>query len=397
MDPAEVEALEFVVSMFRSQGRVDSALELLERAVAHRPSAGELLRGLGIAYREAGQPERAYDALSRALQQNRDDFLSRLLLGELLERFGHSYGALTHYFGALVTAQLAGFWHDDASTDPNHRGLVVHAMRYASAGRARLFSDALTPLRSRHGAAALGRVERALAMYLGDLPAAYQDDRQRPMFLFFPDLHTHPYFDRTMFPWVAELESSTGIIREEVARVLTSDDGIEPFHGNLSGAALEQYVRNPAGRPGWNSFFFYRHGTAFEANAARCPATKAALDQLPLTRIRDHAPESMFSVLTPGTEIRPHRGVTNTRLVGHLPLIVPGHCALNVGGETHVWQEGQVVVFDDTFEHEAWNRSEQTRVVLIFDIWNPYLDEAERDALMQLVPAIGDFNRNCGL
>jgi aspartate beta-hydroxylase len=105
----------------------------------------------------------------------------------------------------------------------------------------------------------------------------------------------------------------------------------------------------------------------------------------------------MFSVLTPGTHILPHRGVTNSRLVVHLPLIVPDDCAIVVGGETHVWQEGRVMIFDDTFEHEAWNRSAQTRGVLILDVWNPYLDDAERDALSLLVPAIGDFNRDCGV
>jgi aspartate beta-hydroxylase len=77
--------------------------------------------------------------------------------------------------------------------------------------------------------------------------------------------------------------------------------------------------------------------------------------------------------------------------VGHLPLIVPGDCALNVGGESHVWQEGRIVVFDDTYEHEAWNRSSEPRVVLIFDVWNPHLTEVERSAVADIVEAIGSF------
>jgi aspartate beta-hydroxylase len=85
--------------------------------------------------------------------------------------------------------------------------------------------------------------------------------------------------------------------------------------------------------------------------------------------------------------------VTNTRVVCHLPLIVPEDCALVVGGETHRWQEGRAIVFDDTFEHEAWNRGTRTRVVLIVDIWNPHLSPAECDAVATLVAAIGDFNR----
>jgi len=74
-------------------------------------------------------------------------------------------------------------------------------------------------------------------------------------------------------------------------------------------------------------------------------------------------------------------------------LLVPRDCALNVGGEVHEWREGRAVVFDDTYEHEAWNRSDRTRVVLIFDIWNPHLTEAERGAVEMIVPAMGDFRK----
>ena len=99
----------------------------------------------------------------------------------------------------------------------------------------------------------------------------------------------------------------------------------------------------------------------------------------------------LFFVFTPGTHLLPHRGVTNVRVVAHLPLIVPENCQLVVGGQPHRWQEGRVVVFDDTYEHEAWNRSGETRVVLIFDLWSPYLSEAERAALAVVIENIGDF------
>jgi aspartate beta-hydroxylase len=101
--------------------------------------------------------------------------------------------------------------------------------------------------------------------------------------------------------------------------------------------------------------------------------------------------------LAPGTHILPHHGVTNARVVTHLPLIVPDDCALRVGGEEHAWQEGRCVTFDDTFEHEAWNRSGQTRVVLILDSWSPYLTPVECAAIAGTVESIGDFNRECGI
>jgi aspartate beta-hydroxylase len=106
----------------------------------------------------------------------------------------------------------------------------------------------------------------------------------------------------------------------------------------------------------------------------------------------------LFSVLAPQSHITPHHGVTNTRVVTHLPLLIPeGDCALVVGGETHRWQQDRCITFDDTFLHEAWNRTGETRVVMILDTWNPYLDEAERIALKDLIETIGDFNAAAGV
>jgi aspartate beta-hydroxylase len=90
----------------------------------------------------------------------------------------------------------------------------------------------------------------------------------------------------------------------------------------------------------------------------------------------------------------PHYGVTNTRLVMHLPLLVPSDCALRIvdGGE-HCWREGELMMFDDTFQHEAWNRSASTRMILLMDCWNPHLTDPERLAVKQLVETISDFQR----
>ncbi|PPJ40549.1 aspartyl/asparaginyl beta-hydroxylase domain-containing protein, partial [Pseudoxanthomonas sp. KAs_5_3] len=85
------------------------------------------------------------------------------------------------------------------------------------------------------------------------------------------------------------------------------------------------------------------------------------------------SPNAMFSLLAPGAHIPPHHGVANTRLVCHLPLIVPDGCSFRVGAETRCWRRGEAFVFDDTIEHEAANESGMLRVVLIFDLWHPGL------------------------
>jgi aspartyl/asparaginyl beta-hydroxylase (cupin superfamily) len=100
----------------------------------------------------------------------------------------------------------------------------------------------------------------------------------------------------------------------------------------------------------------------------------------------------MFSILRPRTRIPPHTGVANTRLVLHLPLIVPAGCGFRVGGETRLWTEGEAWVFDDTINHEAWNDSEKPRAILICDVWSPFLSAGERDLIAQLLGALDRFN-----
>jgi aspartate beta-hydroxylase len=117
---------------------------------------------------------------------------------------------------------------------------------------------------------------------------------------------------------------------------------------------------------------------------------------VPLVDITQHAPEVFFSILRPGTHIPPHYGLSNYKLAVHLPLVIPADCAIRVGAETHHWQQGKVVVFDDSFEHEAWNRSEQMRAVLIFEIWHPQLNEGEKAAIRAGIGTLLQFNEQYG-
>ena len=120
-----------------------------------------------------------------------------------------------------------------------------------------------------------------------------------------------------------------------------------------------------------------------------CPETAALLDGLPLADHSGRAPTVFFSLLEPHTRIPPHTGVSNTRAIIHLPLMLPPGCGFRVGGETREWEIGRAWAFDDTIEHEAWNDSDQMRAILIFDVWNPHLTEEER-ALLRTFYASAD-------
>jgi aspartate beta-hydroxylase len=367
---------------------MEQARQRLER----NPDDVEALNVVALAALRDGKPDGAVAFLERALRLKPDLYLSRLHLAALLERSGDERAGILQFARALHDAQARGSWLNAATTPVGLRKLVEHAARRVRAWRRTLLFGIPETLAERYGRASMARVEECLRAYLGEAPAARPDPRQQPSFLYFPGLPASAYLDRALFPWIEAFESRTAAIRGELLRLLPSAAGSERVF--TSDELERQNLRGSGPAPGWDGYYFYRHGARRDENHSACPATSTAIDGLPLARVRGHGPEVLFSVFKPGTHLLPHRGVTNTRVVGHLPLIVPENCALNVGGELHAWQPGRVVVFDDTYEHEAWNRSGEPRVVLIFDIWNPHLTEAERAAVADIVDAIGSFRES---
>jgi len=175
-----------------------------------------------------------------------------------------------------------------------------------------------------------------------------------------------------------DIEAATGDIRRELEALLADP-----------GESLRPYVRMDKGLPDnkwsgldhsldWGACFLWEYGQPNQPVLDRCPKTAAALAVLPSAHIPARSPSAFFSILKPKTRIPPHTGVTNTRAIVHLPLIVPHSCGFRVGGETRKWVEGEAFAFDDTIEHEAWNDSDEIRAVLIFDVWNPHLTPTEQ-------------------
>jgi len=393
-DAELVEARVFLAREALSQARPAEALAHLQQACRAEPGNAALLRQLAVAADAAGYPEEARQALEFALRIAPGMYLAHLQLGQVLERAGDRAGAMRSYFRALTRAQLEEKWLDDASTPPPLRAQVAHAAGFVRAARPELMASLMEPLVARHGRDEMKRVERSLRGYFGLEQVAPENESQRPKFLFFPGIPSAPYFRRTDFEWIAALESDWRAIRDEALAVLAQPGTLTPFLDAPEEADLGEYLQGAGGHaPRWDAFFFYRHGRAHADNHGRSPVCARILETLPLLRIAGHAPEVCFSVLAPGTHILPHHGVTNIRCVVHLPLVVPGDCALRVGGATHAWREGECVAFDDTWLHEAWNRSGETRVILLMDAWNPHLTLPERDAMATLVEGIGELRR----
>ncbi len=387
--PDDVEALNIAALAAVRDGKPVRAVAMLERATSLDPANAVSFHHLGRAQETVGNLPAALKSIAESVRLKPDFYLSRLHYAMLLERSDETEASVMQYARALHDAQTREQWINAATTPVGLQKLVKHAVQIVRTRRRALLFAIAANMAGRHGQASMARVEKCLRVYLGEEPKAFPDPRQQPSFLYFPDLPASAYLDRVLFSWIAPLEAQAGAIREELLRLLPSAEGRERV---FTSEELErQNLRGSGAAPGWNGYYFYRHGMRRDDNCSNCPATSAAIDQLPLSHVRDHGPEVLFSVFTPGTHLLPHRGVTNTRVVGHLPLIVPENCALKVGGEVHAWQEGKVVVFDDTYEHEAWNHSNEPRVVLIFDVWNPYLTGIEQAAVADVVEAIGGF------
>ena len=287
--------------------------------------------------------------------------------------------ATSFYQAALKIAQQGGFV--DAGTRPKLEAAVRYirqsADAYANALKATV-SDRTGPDAKRlHDAVEIMAGQRQLFM-------------SEPTVFYFPYLANRQFFERDEFDWVSSLEAETPAIKSELEALLAE------------GAEFLPYVEDEADRPplefyglqgntSWAALYLWRDGKPVEENAARFPRTMAALEKVPMSYIGAKTPAVLFSRLTPGAHIPPHRGMLNCRLICHLPLIVPESCWLRVGNETRLWEEGKLLIFDDSFEHEAKNDSGDTRIILLFDIWRPELNDAEKAGISDIFDTIDRF------
>lgn len=197
------------------------------------------------------------------------------------------------------------------------------------------------------------------------------------------------FHDPSQFAGIAEIEAATDVIRGEFEALVGIETAeLVPYTQYPEHVPLAQW-RELNNNRDWTAIHLLQNGRRVESNAKHCPETLALLSKVAQPNIPGASPNAMFSLLAPRTTIPPHTGVANVRLVAHLPLIVPPACGFRVGATTIQWKPGEVIVFDDTIEHEAWNHGDELRVVLIFDLWAPAIEEAEREAAAKIISSAG--------
>jgi tetratricopeptide (TPR) repeat protein len=360
-------------------GDFATARQLLQAAAENQVGGGpDLWLRLAAICRAQGDVAAALAAANEALKADPLHFLALLLRASLLERSGSSEAA-------------QAYGHALAQRPPGELPSQVAAMVSHAETRYRAYQEASDlALVGAIAAARLGldeAEERRLARMRTNASRLTAVFHSEPTDYHYPGLVEREFHERGQFDWLERLEAATDIIADEFAAVAAAERAeLVPYVQYPEGVPLRQWQELNHSRD-WSAIHLLRNGERVDANARHCPETLALLATLPQPDIATVSPNAMFSLLAPGARIPAHHGVANTRLVCHLPLIVPDGCWFRVGAERRVWRRGEAWVFDDTIEHEAANESAALRVILICDIWHPQLSDRERAGVRVLVEA----------
>lgn len=371
-------------------GDARAAIESFEKIVAAGHADASICLGLAYACLSLGDNNGLSAALDKALAIEPQNIRALMMKADCLASAGDDRAATTFYLAVVKAATLTMDLPIDLQNE------VTRAQRKCDQSVASAESsmrDQLAQLLQLTGTSghSTARFEESLDILFGKKKIYFQE----PRYYFFPGLPQIQFYNRTDFPWLDKVEAATAAIRAELIDVMKG----ETPNGYPTASAFKPYVQAHARRPhnpqnemlnnpDWSAFYLWKDGELVAENAARCPQTIAALADVPMPRVGNRSPSILFSLLRPGAHIPPHNGFINTRLIVHLPVIVPDKCTFRVGNETRPWVEGQAWLFDDTIEHEAWNDSNEVRVILLFEIWRPELTLQERELVNAMFETI---------
>ncbi|HUO91765.1 MAG TPA: aspartyl/asparaginyl beta-hydroxylase domain-containing protein [Rhizomicrobium sp.] len=362
------------------RGDAAAARACFEQAAGLDPNDAEPWFGLALAAQKLGDTKAAHTALDQALALAPRSVRALIMKADLCAADGNSRAAASFYTAAIRNAPPQLSAEQQAELRRAQEMRERFAREYESFLQDKLAASGFDPKVSSP------RFRQSLDLMMGRKKIYLQQPHQ----YYFPELPQIQFYDRAQFPWLDAIEAATEDITAELRGVLKA------------GAAFEPYVQEQPDRPrrtddrmtnneDWTAYYLWRDGKIVEDHAARCPKTMMALASAPLCTIPGRTPSVLFSQLRPGARIPAHTGYMNARLICHLPLIVPGACGFRVGNEVRAWEKGRTFVFDDTIEHEAWNDSNETRIILLFEIWRPELSKDERALVSTLIEAVDAY------
>lgn len=383
MSNAQVEALVRDSVAALQRGDAAAARTGLETVTASGRANAQVWMILATALHRLGDLKAEEAALDEVLKLDPRAMRALVRKGDLKAMAGDDRGANSFYKSAVRFADAAG------TPLPADLKAEIERARRMSEQAAAQYREHLLGWLEQQG---IGGSERS-KHFQQSLDIMFGDKRiylQQPSMYYFPGLPQIQFYEREQFDWVAGVEAATDDIRRELLAVLEEDGLFRPYLVSDPRRPRSGY-HGLVDNPEWSTLYLWENGGPVPGIADRCPRTMEAMRSVPLPHISTRAPSILFSLLRPGARIPSHHGVLNARLICHLPLIVPDRCGFRVGNETREWEEGKLLVFDDSIEHEAWNDSDRDRVILIFDVWRPELTEADRRAITTMFEGIDDY------
>lgn len=387
IDKNHLSSLRFLADLAIGSGDLSSATNYLQTMLDNSPGDLQVLTQLGQALYRQGKLEQAVAVYIDYWRIKPDSGMIYLTLGCLFAELGDlDKAAQVFSLGEAVDHNLLSLWKTPET----------------NAGVAKMSKTAWDTLCNHHTELHIAAVEsqdnsdqliriRDAVWPLADARAIdYEHPKHCPQVFSIKYDSCPTFFDTSAFPWCEKLELDYELIREEIVAGLNIETDGRPYLTNrhrLEGMQWEPLVN----RMNWASVHLYKSGTANEKVIAKFPETLKALAGLPLATTNGNPSEVFISVLAPHTRIPEHFGVSSAILTAHLPIDVPAGCGLKVHEETRAPKPGKLMVFDDTWEHSAWNNSDQPRVVLIFELWHPALTEAEQQAITRSIRARRDW------
>lgn len=356
------------------------------QAIAADPPPGESPPWflLAQACHSLGDWEGLEQALVRLLATEPRHLGGLLLMAAVKVTTGDSRAASSFYTTALAVADHVGREQVPQGLVP----LLQQGQRYLQQSRHE-YAAFLTESLAGKGIATgevSPRVDIALDLLLGRRQLYVQE----PTSFYFPGLPQRQFYEADEFDWACAFEAHAAGMLNELENLLDRQPGdFAPYvQTRPDRPAAANHLRDD---PSWGAHYLWEQGAVVVDHAAMAPVTMRALQLPPMPVIAGRSPMALYSLLRPGTHIKPHNGMLNTRLICHLPLITNADCALRVGNETRTWEQGRLLIFDDSIEHEAWNRGGATRIIVLFEIWRPEISGDERSALTAIFEAISAY------
>lgn len=387
MSPAAVDAAGQAGMAALRAGDPATAIAKFQSIVASGAADTSVWLALSMAYQASGDRKSEIAAVTQVLERDPDNIRANLIKADALVAVGSKRAAMGYYAHLEVLVP-------DTGGLPPAIAAELNRARQAHAKLKQGLSDYLLAEVEKAGFHP-ARSSRRFGDSLDILTGRKQRYVPTPRAYFFPELPAIEFYDRARFAWIDPVEAATDDICAELMPLLEEGTHFGPYievevekSSHVVASSDKELISSPED---WTAAYLIRDGKHQTPLAERCPKTLAALDAVPLETIQGRAPFVLFSRLTPGAWIAPHTGFLNSRLVCHLPLLVPDGCWFRVGNQVRLWERGKAWVFDDTIEHEARNQGTGTRVVLIFNIWHPDLTEEERHLVAALMTAVETF------